>query len=95
MKPLNWKAAAFTLGVSLSLCLGSAMAQEDTLLIGPGDQIHVQVYDTPEMDQQPRVTDQGNVPLAFLGNVHVGGLTPSSAATAIEHALEAKQISAR
>jgi polysaccharide export outer membrane protein len=92
MKPLNWKAAAFTLGVSLSLCLGSAMAQEDTLLIGPGDQIHVQVYDTPEMDQQPRVTDQGNVPLAFLGNVHVGGLTPSSAATAIEHALEAKQI---
>jgi polysaccharide export outer membrane protein len=72
MKPLNWGIAVVTL--SFSACMGIKAAQgQDSLLIGPGDQIQVQVYDTPEMSQQPRVTDQGNVPLAFIGSVHVAG----------------------
>jgi polysaccharide export outer membrane protein len=91
MKPLNWGIAVVTL--SFSACMGIKAAQgQDSLLIGPGDQIQVQVYDTPEMSQQPRVTDQGNVPLAFIGSVHVAGLTPAAAAKVIEHALESKQI---
>ena len=55
--------------------------QSESLLIGPGDMLHVSVFDTPEMDQHARVTDDGNVPLIFLGNVHVAGLTPEQAAT--------------
>ena len=91
MKPLNWGLAVLSL--SFLACLGTQSVQaQDSLLIGPGDQIHVQVYDTPEMDQQPSVTDQGYVPLAFIGNVHVAGLTPAAAAKVIEHDLEVKQI---
>jgi polysaccharide export outer membrane protein len=56
----------------------------ETLLIGPGDQLHVQVVDTPELEQHPRVTDAGEVPLAGVGNVKVAGLTPSAAASAIQ-----------
>ncbi len=63
----------------------------ESILIGPGDMLHVQVFDTPELDQHARVTDDGNVPLIFLGNVHVAGLTPESAARIIETQLIEKQ----
>ena len=56
----------------------------ESILIGPGDMLHVQVFDTPELEQHARVTDDGNVPLIFLGNVHVAGLTPEAAARLIE-----------
>jgi polysaccharide export outer membrane protein len=57
------------------------------MLIGPGDQLNIQVFDTPELSQIVRVTDQGNLPLLFGGSVHVSSLTPAEAATAIERAL--------
>lgn len=62
-------------------------AQDESLLIGPGDLLHIQVYDTPEMEQRVRVTDAGEVPLAFVGNVKVGKMTPGAAAQAIERRL--------
>ena len=66
-------------------------AQTESILIGPGDMLHIQVFDTPELDQHARVTDEGNVPLIFLGNVHVAGLTPEGAARIIETQLVQKQ----
>jgi polysaccharide export outer membrane protein len=70
----------------------SAIAQTpESLLIGPGDMLHILVFDTPELEQHARVTDDGNVPLVFLGNVHVAGLTPESAARLIEGDLVQKQ----
>jgi polysaccharide export outer membrane protein len=66
-------------------------AQTESILIGPGDMLHIQVFDTPELDQHARVTDDGNVPLIFLGSVHVGGLTPEAAARVIETDLVQKQ----
>jgi polysaccharide export outer membrane protein len=55
----------------------------ETLLIGPGDTLHVQVLDTPEMEQHPRVTDAGEIPLIGVGNLKVSGLTPAEAASKI------------
>jgi polysaccharide export outer membrane protein len=37
------------------LAVGVASAQTESLRIGPGDRLHVQMYDTPEMDQHPLV----------------------------------------
>jgi polysaccharide export outer membrane protein len=73
--------------ILLLLLLGIAMssqAQNESLLIGPGDLLHLQVYDTPEMEQRARVTDAGSIPFSFLGNVGVAGLTPEQAAKEIE-----------
>src|ERR1700723_3488533 len=67
-------------------------AQQESLLIGPGDLIQVNVMDTPEMEQQVRVTDDGSVPLAYIGSVHVAGQTPAAAASMIEGALTAKHV---
>src|SRR5271156_5237496 len=67
-------------------------SSSESILIGPGDMLHIQVFDTPEMDQHARVTDDGNVPLIFLGNVHVAGLTPESAARTIETELKSREL---
>jgi polysaccharide export outer membrane protein len=78
---------------SLALCaLPSLHAQQESMVIGSGDMLHVQVYDTPEMDQHPRVDDAGNAPILFLGNVSVKGKTPAQAAALIADTMIAKQM---
>jgi polysaccharide export outer membrane protein len=77
------------------LCVPYLYAQNESLVIGPGDLVRVQVYDTPEFDQHPRVDDAGNVPLLFIGNVSIGGKTPAQAAIAIASALVNKQLMRR
>lgn len=56
------------------------IATPESLLIGPGDLLHVTVLREPELDQQARVLDSGAVTLALIGNVAVQGLTPAQAA---------------
>jgi polysaccharide export outer membrane protein len=55
----------------------------NSLLISPGDALHISVLDMPELEQTPRVTDKGDVPIEGVGDVRVVNLTPSEAATAI------------
>jgi len=62
-------------------------ADRDTLLIAPGDVLHVQVADTPEMEESARVTDQGMIPITGIGDVKVAGLTPTQAALVIHDQL--------
>jgi polysaccharide export outer membrane protein len=59
----------------------------ESLLIGPGDMLHVQVFDTPELEQHARVTDAGELPLLLGGSVKASALTPAEAARAIEKVL--------
>ena len=82
--------------IAAFLLLGSLAApcpaQQESLLIGPGDLIQVEVMDTPEMQQQVRVTDDGTVPLAYIGSMHVAGETPAAAAASIQAALIGKKV---
>lgn len=68
------------------------LAQKESLLIGPGDLLTVDVMDTPEMEQQVRVTDDGDVSLAYIGRVHLSGQTPAEAAGMIKSALVDKKV---
>ncbi|HTF66680.1 MAG TPA: polysaccharide biosynthesis/export family protein, partial [Edaphobacter sp.] len=63
----------------MSLPLAVLAQSGESLRIGAGDQIHVTVVDSPELDQRPRVTDAGEVPLIGVGAVKVAGLTPAEA----------------
>jgi polysaccharide biosynthesis/export protein len=80
-------AALFLSGALALTCLA-----QESLLIGPGDLIQVDVMDTPEMEQQVRVTDDGSAQLAYIGSVPVAGQTPAAAAAAIQAALIAKKV---
>ncbi|MFL6429254.1 MAG: SLBB domain-containing protein [Acidobacteriaceae bacterium] len=62
---------------------GPTAQQQESLLIGPGDVLHVQVVEAPEMEQHVRVTDNGMIPLVGAGDVKVGGMTVAAAQTAI------------
>jgi polysaccharide export outer membrane protein len=78
---------------SLIVCLSmpalfSAIAgAQNSLLIAPGDLLHIHVADTPEMEADARVTDRGAVPVVGIGDVTVSGLTPGDAATAVRDKL--------
>jgi polysaccharide export outer membrane protein len=88
MRKLSLKAIAV-------LFAGAALSgaqQPESLLLGPGDRVHIQVFDTPEMDQHPRITDSGTVPLLFVGDVKIAGMTPGDAARQIEAVLKGKQL---
>jgi polysaccharide export outer membrane protein len=71
----------------LLLTTGAWAQNLESLLIGPGDLLHVQVFDTPELEQHARVTDAGELPLLMGGNVKVAHLTPAEAARSIEKVL--------
>ena len=76
------------LAVALAVVFACAgAAQQESLLIGPGDLVQVHVFDTPELDQSVRVTDAGTIFLTVGGEVKVGSDTPAQAARAIELAL--------
>jgi polysaccharide export outer membrane protein len=69
----------------ITCCLAMpAYAQKESLLIGPGDQVHVTVFDTPELDETARVTDSGELPLVLGGTIKLASLTPAAASRAIE-----------
>jgi len=65
----------------------SLRAQQDSLLIGPGDELHVQVFDTPELEEVARVSDQGSLPLVLGGSIKVAEMTPEEAGVAIQKVL--------
>jgi polysaccharide biosynthesis/export protein len=71
----------------LAISVRALGGDRDTLLIAPGDVLHIQVADTPEMEEHARVTDQGMVPIIGIGDVKVAGFTPGQAADAVHDKL--------
>jgi polysaccharide biosynthesis/export protein len=80
----------------LSICFffaASLTAQKpESLLIGPGDLLHVVVFDTPALEQHVRVTDAGELSLILGGTVKVAASSPVQAAHAIEIKLQEDRI---
>jgi len=58
-------------------------AAKESLLVGPGDMLHITIYDEPGLEQRARVNDAGEVSLSMIGSVKVAGQTPFDAARAI------------
>jgi len=79
--PSNW------LILSLLFASGLAAQTKESMLIGPGDMLHVLVFDTPELEEHARVSDAGELSLVMGGSVKVDAMTPTQAAKAIEEVL--------
>ena len=78
--------------LSAACTLPVAGQTKESLLIGPGDLLHVVVFDNPELEQHVRVTDAGNIPLLMGGGVNVLEKTPAEAAKAVEDTLVHENI---
>ncbi|HOJ21270.1 MAG TPA: SLBB domain-containing protein [Armatimonadota bacterium] len=57
------------------------------VIISPGDVITITVVGEPDLSRRVTVTDDGKVPVAYVGEVKVSGLKPHEAAAAIRKAL--------
>jgi polysaccharide export outer membrane protein len=55
--------------------------------LGPGDEIEVSVFDTPELTQRVRVNSEGKITLALVGEITVRGMSPDKLAGTITHKL--------
>jgi polysaccharide biosynthesis/export protein len=68
---------------TLSVAQSAASQDHESLLIGPGDLLRVAVLREPDLAREVRVRDSGEVTLALIGNVQVGGLSTAGASSAI------------
>lgn len=76
------------LGICVLLCGSVTMRAQESLLIGPGDQLTIQFFDAPELNQIGRVSDSGDFPLLMGGNIKLAGLTPDRAQATIASYME-------
>ena len=81
---------AIVLGSLLAIVVIPNASAQESLLIGRGDLLHIQLLDTPEMEQHARVTDAGQISVTGAGMLSVSGLTPAQAAGVIRDALVAQ-----
>lgn len=51
--------------------------------LGPGDQLAITVFDTPELTQTVRVNSDGKISLALIGEITVQGFSPDALAKLI------------
>ena len=54
-----------------------------TLKIGTGDLLQISVFGVPDLAQEARVSDSGNISMPLIGSVHVAGLSSDEAQLAI------------
>jgi polysaccharide export outer membrane protein len=64
-----------------------AAARPESLFIGPGDLLEVNVLREPDLTQHVRVRDSGDITLPLVGQISVAGASPSGAADRIAEAL--------
>jgi polysaccharide export outer membrane protein len=55
----------------------------ENLMIASGDLLHMEVYNTPEMDSDLRVDGHGDVTIPLIGSIHIAGDTIFQAQRAI------------
>jgi polysaccharide export outer membrane protein len=61
-------------------------------VLGPGDTLKIFVYGHPDLTTDTKVSETGNITFPLLGEVLVGGLTPSAAERKIVNLLESRDI---
>src|SRR6476469_5496139 len=55
--------------------------------LGPGDSIKVQVYQSPDLALEARVSESGVINYPLVGRINIGGLTVPDAESRIAQAL--------
>jgi len=67
-------------------------ANSSALVIGPGDEVEITVYGTPDLSGKTRVSADGNISMPLIDYVRIAGLSSSEAEAAIEARLREKNI---
>ena len=79
------------MAILLSALAVPALAQtaaQNADKLGPGDTVHITVFQQPDMTTDTRVTEAGTISVPLVGSVKVDGLSTTEAAEAIAEALK-------
>jgi polysaccharide export outer membrane protein len=60
--------------------------------LGPGDAVHITVFQQPDLTTDARISEAGSIALPLVGSVKVAGLSTSEAAKTIADALKEGQF---
>jgi len=60
--------------------------------ITPGEVVHINVFDAPDLSLVTRVSESGDVPYPILGTFHMAGLTSASAAETLSKELKDRNL---
>lgn len=91
-------AMIFSTGLRLSAqaAQGAAAAEPangpEALVIGPGDMIHVSVFDEPDMEQRVSISSTGIGHFYLVGDMRVGGMTINQVEKALEDSLRSRNL---
>ena len=88
---------AFTRAIAataIAAAAGLAFAQDkpSDYRLGPGDSIKVQVYQSPDLTLEARVSESGVINYPLVGRINIGGLTVPDAESRIAQALKRHNI---
>jgi polysaccharide export outer membrane protein len=91
---MNTRLTRIAAALTLALAAGVAAAQDklSDYRLGPGDSIKVQVYQSPDLALEARVSESGVINYPLVGQVHIGGLTVPQAESRIAYALRKHRI---
>jgi polysaccharide export outer membrane protein len=62
----------------------TANTEAPKLRLGSGDLLDIAVFGVPELSQQARISDSGEIAFPLIGVVHLAGLTPEDARKLVE-----------
>jgi polysaccharide export outer membrane protein len=71
---------------------GAAAPQAAEYVLGPGDVIRINVFQSPELSLETRLSESGSVSYPLLGNVRLGGLAVPEAEKRIADGLRSGNI---
>jgi polysaccharide export outer membrane protein len=76
---------------ALLLCGGAALAQAQApqdYRLGAGDTVRVQVFQSPDLTVEARVSESGSITVPLIGSVQIGGLSIADAERRIADAFQ-------
>ncbi len=72
--------------------LAQTESRTPTYRIGPRDLLQVRVFETEQLNGSYRVSEDGDINLPLVGNVHIAGLNETEAAQRLKEVLEQKSL---
>jgi polysaccharide biosynthesis/export protein len=92
---MNLRLTRTAAALAIALAAGIAAAAPEKpadYRLGPGDSIKVQVYQSPDLTLEARVSESGIINYPLVGRINIGGLTIPEAEARIAAALKAQRI---
>jgi polysaccharide export outer membrane protein len=74
--------------LALAMLVSGISVYADDMQLGPGDMLKISVYGNPDLAVETRVNDEGVISYPLVGEIKVGGLSPSAAERKIADLLE-------